>query len=45
MHATKLYTQLIETYPDSEFAEDARRRLNRLTRMAENTSTNGTKTR
>ncbi len=34
-HAIKLYTQLIESFPDSEFAAGARERLNRLTAQAQ----------
>ncbi|MFK7766959.1 MAG: tol-pal system YbgF family protein [Mariniblastus sp.] len=33
-HAIKLYTQLIESFPTSQFVTDARTRLNRLTEQA-----------
>jgi TolA-binding protein len=33
-HAIKLYTQLIESFPESDFAADARKRLDRLTAQA-----------
>jgi TolA-binding protein len=33
-HAAKLYTQLIEQYPQSEFSVDANQRLNRVSQLA-----------
>ena len=46
-HAIKLYTQLIETFPKSEFVSGARSRLNRLSEQAKLTTekTDETKSR
>ena len=41
-HAIKLYTQLIESFPDSSFAAGARKRLDRLTAQAKAMTTGTT---